>query len=86
MKISDARQAAVSRAPGFERMVARVCLGEIGAVCTNEVSRFARNNREWQQLVEVCPMVGTLLVDRETVYSPRLGNDRLLLGPRGSFG
>src|ERR1022692_4226836 len=28
---------------GFERMVAQVCLGEVGAVCAREVSRFARN-------------------------------------------
>jgi DNA invertase Pin-like site-specific DNA recombinase len=40
------------------------------AVCAREVSRFARNSREWQQLVEVCRIVDTLLVDQETVYSP----------------
>ena len=39
---------------GFERMVAEVCLGNVGAVAAREVSRFARNSREWQQLVEVC--------------------------------
>jgi DNA invertase Pin-like site-specific DNA recombinase len=70
---------------GFERMVAQVCLGEVGAVCAREVSRFARNSREWQQLVEVCRIVDTLLVDQETVYSPRLGNDRLLLGLKGTL-
>jgi DNA invertase Pin-like site-specific DNA recombinase len=37
---------------GFERMVAQVCLGEVGAVCARELSRFARNSRDWQQLVE----------------------------------
>jgi DNA invertase Pin-like site-specific DNA recombinase len=70
---------------GFERMVAQVCLGEVGAVCAREVSRFARNSREWQQLVEVCRIVDTLLVDHETVYSSRLGNDRLLLGLKGTL-
>src|SRR5947208_15804760 len=70
---------------GFERMVAQVCLGEVGAVCAREVSRFARNSREWQQLVEVCRIVDTLLVDQETVYSPRQGNDRLLLGLKGTL-
>ena len=38
---------------GFERMVAEVCLGKVGAVAAREVSRFARNSRESQQLVEV---------------------------------
>ena len=39
---------------GFERMVAQVCLGKVGAVCAREVSRFARNSRDWQQLIEMC--------------------------------
>jgi DNA invertase Pin-like site-specific DNA recombinase len=74
----------VTRA-GFERMVAEVCLGKVGAVAAREVSRFARNSRDWQQLVEVCRIVDTLLVDQETVYSPRQSNDRLLLGLKGSL-
>lgn len=69
----------VTRA-GFERMVAEVCLGQVGAVAAREVSRFARNSREWQRLVEVCRVVDTLLVDQEMVYTPRQSNDRLLLG------
>lgn len=74
----------VTRA-GFERMVAEVCLGRVGAVAAREVSRFARNSREWQQLVEVCRVVDTLLIDQETVYAPRQSNDRLLLGLKGSL-
>ena len=30
---------------GFNRMVAEVCLGKVGAVAAREVSRFARNSR-----------------------------------------
>jgi DNA invertase Pin-like site-specific DNA recombinase len=70
---------------GFERMVADVCLGKVGAVAAREVSRFARNSREWQQLVEVCRVVDTVLIDQETVYAPRQSNDRLLLGLKGSL-
>jgi DNA invertase Pin-like site-specific DNA recombinase len=70
---------------GFERMVAEVCLGHVGAVAAREVSRFARNSREWQQLVEVCRVVDTVLVDQEMVYAPRQSNDRLLLGLKGSL-
>jgi DNA invertase Pin-like site-specific DNA recombinase len=70
---------------GFERMVAEVCLGKVGSVAAREVSRFARNSRDWQQLVEVCRMVDTLLIDQETIYDPRRGNDRLLLGLKGSL-
>jgi DNA invertase Pin-like site-specific DNA recombinase len=70
---------------GFERMVAEVCMGKVGAVAAREVSRFARNSREWQQLIEVCRIVDTVLIDQETVYAPRQSNDRLLLGLKGSL-
>jgi DNA invertase Pin-like site-specific DNA recombinase len=70
---------------GFERMVAEVCLGKVGAVAALEVSRFARNSRDWQQLIEMCRVVDTVLVDQEAVYAPRQGNDRLLLGLKGSL-
>jgi hypothetical protein len=49
------------------------------------VSRFARNSREWQQLVEVCRVVDTVLIDQEMIYAPRASNDRLLLGLKGSL-
>src|SRR3974390_435345 len=70
---------------GFERMVAEVCLGKVGAVAAREVSRFARNSHDWQQLIEMCRVVDTVLIDQETIYAPRHGNDRLLLGLKGSL-
>jgi hypothetical protein len=66
-------------------MVADVCLGKVGAVAAREVSRFARNSRDWQQLIEMCRVVDTVLIDQEAVYAPRQGNDRLLLGLKGSL-
>ena len=33
----------------------------------------------------MCRVVDTVLVDQETVYAPRHGNDRLLLGLKGSL-
>src|SRR4029450_11924275 len=57
----------------------------VGAGAARKVSLFARNSREWQQLVEVCRVVDTVLVDQETVYAPRQSNDRLLLGLKGSL-
>ena len=70
---------------GFDRMVAEVCLGKVGAVAAREVSRFARNSRDWQQLIEMCRVVDCVLIDHETVYAPRQSNDRLLLGLKGSL-
>ena len=70
---------------GFDRMVAQVCLGKVGAVAAWEVSRFSRNSRDWQQLIEMCRVVDTVLVDQEAVYAPRQVNDRLLLGLKGQL-
>jgi DNA invertase Pin-like site-specific DNA recombinase len=75
----------LSQRCGFERMVAQVCMGQIGVVAARELSRFARNSREWQQLVEVCRVVDTILIDHDSVYDPRNSNDRLLLGLKGSL-
>jgi hypothetical protein len=44
-----------------------------------------RNSRDWQQLIEMCRVVDTALIDQETIYAPRHGNDRLLLGLKGSL-
>jgi DNA invertase Pin-like site-specific DNA recombinase len=74
----------VARA-GFERMMAAVCLGKVGAVAAREVWRFARNSRDWQQLIETCRVVDTALVDQETIYLPCHGDDRLLLGLKGTL-
>src|SRR5439155_17251940 len=52
---------------GFEHVVAEVGLGRVGAVAASEVSRFARNSRDWQQLMEVCRVVATVLIGPETV-------------------
>ena len=77
--------AGIVQRAGFERMVAQVCLGKVGAVAAREVSRFARNSRDWQQLIEMCRVVDTVLIDQEAIYAPRHGNDRLLLGLKGSL-
>jgi DNA invertase Pin-like site-specific DNA recombinase len=71
--------------PGFQRLVANVCTGSVGAVFCIEASRLARNGRDWHHLIDLCALVGTLIVDPEGVYEPRLMNDRLLLGLKGTM-
>src|SRR5258708_28412917 len=73
----------VARA-GFDRMVAEVCLGKVGAVAARESSRFARNSRDWQQLIEMCRVVDTLLIDPETGYAPPQGHYPLVSGLTGT--
>jgi excisionase family DNA binding protein len=71
--------------PGFQRLVAMVCTGLVGAVLCIEASRLARNGRDWHHLIDLCALVGTVLIDSDGVYDPRLTNDRLLLGLKGSM-
>jgi DNA invertase Pin-like site-specific DNA recombinase len=71
--------------PGFERLVALVCSGDVGAVYCIEASRLARNGRDWHHLIDLCALAGALVVDPDGAYDPRLVNDRLLLGLKGTM-
>ena len=71
--------------PGFERLLAAICEGRVGAVLSVEASRLARNGRDWHTLLEFCALVGSLLLDEDGIYDPRLVNDRLLLGMKGTM-
>jgi len=71
--------------PGFQRLVAIVCSGAVGAVFCIEASRLARNGRDWHHLIDLCALVGSLVIDTDGIYEPRLTNDRLLLGLKGTM-
>ena len=71
--------------PGYDRLLAAVCRGEVGVILSLEASRLARNGREWHTLIDYCGLVGCLLADESSVYDPRLPNDRLLLGMKGTM-
>jgi DNA invertase Pin-like site-specific DNA recombinase len=71
--------------PGFERLVAMVCSGDVGAVYCIEASRLARNGRDWHHLIDLCALAGALVIDPDGAYDPRLVNDRLLLGLKGTM-
>jgi DNA invertase Pin-like site-specific DNA recombinase len=71
--------------PGFQRLVGEVCTGEVGAVFCIEASRLVRNGRDWHHLIELCGMVGAVVVDPDGVYDPAIINDRLLLGLKGTM-
>jgi excisionase family DNA binding protein len=71
--------------PGFERLLAAICSGSVGAVVSIEASRLARNGRDWHTLLEFCALVGSIIIDEEGVYDPRSANDRLLLGMKGTM-
>jgi DNA invertase Pin-like site-specific DNA recombinase len=63
--------------PGFEKLLAAICEGKVGAVVSLEASRLARNGLDWHTLLEFCGLVGTLIVDEEAIYDAR--------SPRGCY-
>jgi DNA invertase Pin-like site-specific DNA recombinase len=70
---------------GFQRLVSEVALGHAGLLLGLEVSRLARNNADWQRLLEVCVLSGCLVGDEDGIYDPAHFNDRLLLGLKGTM-
>jgi DNA invertase Pin-like site-specific DNA recombinase len=71
--------------PGFDRLVAWLCAGDVGAVLCFDASRLARNGRDWHHLLELCGLVGARVIDTDGIYDPCRPNDRLLLGMKGSI-
>ena len=70
---------------GFKALVADVGLGKVGIIFGIEVSRLARNNADWYQLLDLCALTDTLIADGDGLYHPGDFNDRLVLGLKGTM-
>jgi DNA invertase Pin-like site-specific DNA recombinase len=71
--------------PGFRNLVGQICEGVVGAVFCLEASRLARNGRDWHHLLELCALVEARVIDSDGIYDPKMPNDRLLLGLKGTM-
>jgi DNA invertase Pin-like site-specific DNA recombinase len=72
--------ASATRRQGFQRLVASVALGQVGIVMGLEISRLARNNADFQQLLQMCGLHQTLSCDADAIDDLSQLNDRLILG------
>jgi DNA invertase Pin-like site-specific DNA recombinase len=70
---------------GFQQLVAEVGLNHVGGIFGIEVSRLARSNRDWYQLLDMCALFRTLISDVDGIYDSSNYNDRLLLGLKGTM-
>lgn len=70
---------------GFQRLVSEVSLDHVGLILGLEMSRLARSNTDWYQLLELCALFRTLIADLDGIYDPAQYNDRLLLGLKGTL-
>ena len=82
MGISGAHSA---NRPGYQRLISMIALREVGIVLGLEVSRLARNNLDWYQLLELAATFDVLIADEDGVYDTGEFNDRLLLGLKGTL-
>lgn len=69
----------------FQRLIAEVSLGKVGAVLALEASRLSRSCADWHRLLELCALTCTLIIDEDGCYDPRDFNDQLLLGVKGTM-
>ena len=70
---------------GFTDLVAAVGLGKVGIIIGREVTRLARNNTGWYQVLDLCAITDTLIADADGIYHPGEFNDRLVLGLKGQM-
>src|SRR5579862_1376420 len=70
---------------GFQYLLAEIGLDHVGIILGLEMSRLARSNKDWHQLLELCAIFHTLLADQDGLYDPTDYNDRLLLGLKGTM-
>jgi DNA invertase Pin-like site-specific DNA recombinase len=70
---------------GFQYLLAEIGLDHVGLILGLEMSRLARSNKDWHQLLELCAIFRTLLADQDGLYDPTDYNDRLLLGLKGTM-
>jgi hypothetical protein len=68
---------------GFSGWFYRVAQGQVGTVFALEASRLGRINHDWHRSLDLCAVAGTLAINHDSVYDPRLLNDRLRPGFKG---
>lgn len=71
---------------GFQKLVGEIGMGRAGIVVALDVSRPTRNVADWHELLKICALTDTLLVDEGGICSPSDLNDRLLLGIESTAG
>lgn len=77
--------ASAAQRSGFKHLISEVSQENIGIVISIEASRLSRNSADWSNLLEICRLTRTLILDEDGIYDPRDFNDRMLLGLKGTM-
>jgi DNA invertase Pin-like site-specific DNA recombinase len=81
----DISGASAAQRSGFKHLISEVSQENIGIVISIEASRLSRNSADWSNLLEICRLTRTLILDEDGIYDPRDFNDRMLLGLKGTM-
>ena len=76
--------AELSDRPGFQSLLARIAMKEVGIILCVDASRLSRNSKDWAHLFELCSYFNTLISDLDQIYDLSLPNDRLVIGIKGT--
>jgi DNA invertase Pin-like site-specific DNA recombinase len=77
--------AATNTRSGYKKLVSEVSQENIGIVISIEASRLSRSSSDWSNLLEICRLTHTLILDEDGLYDPSDFNDRMLLGLKGTM-
>jgi DNA invertase Pin-like site-specific DNA recombinase len=69
----------------YQVILEGVLNGQAGAVAARELSRLARDDQDWNQLLRICRYRNVLLIDEHRVYDATDPQDRVMLGIAGAF-
>ena len=65
---------------GFQELVAKVTLGQVGIILSVDVTRLSRNCSDWYPLLDVCGYRCCLIADNDGIYDPGSAERPLALG------
>src|SRR5437879_12806272 len=70
---------------GFQEVVTKVTLGQVGIILSVDVTWLSRNCSDWHPSLAVCGCWRSLIAARYSIYDPGSANWRLLFALRGHF-
>ena len=73
------------RPRGFQELVTRVTLGQVGIIFSYDVTRLSRNCSDWYQLLDLCGFRRCLIGDRDGIYDPAIDQRPAAPGLKGQI-
>ena len=83
--LGTSASAGSSARTGFEQLISKVAMAQVGIILSREVSRLSRTDKDWCRLLEFCRVFSTLIADDQQVYDVASMDDQQILGIKGTL-